>query len=196
MTHRFASSRDSFVCGTCGELRGPFVLLLKGVEYRHVQECGCARQRRAEGERPEPWLGFDFNAVVELCHSCGCVVLDSGSKFSIWFCRECRDRATALNAEVGQPLVPIGRHSLMHGIAMRAQATDAEIEAFVTRFGTLIDRMNQIHTWAGEVIRTNLAAVRLSDATDIELAVYLDATSGVDRAERFEAMVRSLTLPG
>lgn len=196
MTHGFASSRDSFVCGTCGELRGPFVWRLKGVEYPHVQECGCARRPRAKGERPGTWLGFDFNTLAELCRSCGCEVLASGSKFSIWFCRECRDRATALNAEVGQPLVPIGRHSLMHGIGMRAHPTDAEIGAFVTRFGTLVDRMNQIHRSAGEVVRTNLAAVGPSDTTDIELALYLDAASGVDRAERFEAMVTSLTLPG
>jgi hypothetical protein len=196
MNHWFASSRDSFVCGTCGELRGPFVWRLKGVEYPHVQECGCAHQRRAKGERPETWLGFDFNTVAELCHACGCEVLRSGSKFSIWFCRECRDRATALNAGVGQPIVPIGRHSLMHRIAMRAQPTEAEIGAFVTRFGTLVDRMHQIHQWAGEVVRSNLAAIGPSDATDVELTVYLDATSGVDRAQRFDAMVTSLTLPG
>jgi hypothetical protein len=196
MTHWFATSRDSFVCGTCGELRGPFVWRLKGVEYPRVQECGCERQRRAKGQRPETWLGFDFNTVAELCHACGCEVLTSGSRFSIWFCTECRDRATALNAEVGQPVVPIGRHSLMHGIAMRAQPTDAEIGAFVSRFGTLVDRMNQVHAWAGEVVRTNLAGVGLSDATDHELAVYLDATSGLDRDERFEAMVTSLTQSG
>jgi hypothetical protein len=155
MTHWFASSRDRFVCGTCGELRGPFIWTLKGVDYPHVQECGCARQLRAKGERPETWLGFDFNIAAELCNACGCEVVDSGSRFSFFFCTECRDRATALNAEVGRPLVPIGRHSLMHGIAMRGRPTDAEIGDFVTRFGTLVDRIIQIDKWGGEVVRTN-----------------------------------------
>jgi hypothetical protein len=184
------------VCCTCGELRGSFLWRLKGIEHSHAQECGCQRRSRGDAPRPETWLGFDFNTVVELCRACGCQVLNSGSRYSVWFCSTCKHRAITLNTETGQPLVPIGRHSLMHGIAMRARPTDAKIRFFVTRFGTLVDRMDHIDKWAGEVVRTNLAAVGLSDALDIELALYLDAVRDVDRAERFEAMVTSLTLTG
>ena len=53
MAHWLAASRDWQVCGTCYELRGPFVWRLKGEADNHVQECDCARKLRAEGERPE-----------------------------------------------------------------------------------------------------------------------------------------------
>ncbi len=196
MAHWLAGSRDWQVCGTCCQLRGPFVWRLKGMAYDHVQECDCPRQRRTDGERPETWRGFDYNTVAELCQACGCRVLDSGSRFSIWFCRECRQRATDLNAELGRTLVPIGRHSILHGVASRTtpKPTEAEIGAFVNRFGALVERMRRLRDWGHVVVRRNLSTVGYADATEIALTDYLAAVSGIDRAGRSEEMVMWMTL--
>jgi hypothetical protein len=194
MAHWLAASRDFQVCGTCCELRGPFRWRLHGEECALVQQCACERDGRVDGKRPETWPGFDFNTVAELCQACGCRVLGSGSRFSVWFCGECKRRAVALNARAGQPLVPIGRHSIMHGSALHARPTDAEIDVFVTRFGTLVERMERLHGWGHEVVRSNLATMGPRDAPSVALADYLDAASSVDRADRFDTMVTSMTL--
>jgi len=198
MAHWLAASRDWQVCGRCFELRGPFVWRLKGEEYPHVQECACERNRHAEGERPETWRGFDFNMVAELCQACGCRVLDSGSRFSVWICGECKQRAIDLNAEVGRSLIPIGRHSIMHSVSLSAspKPTPAEIEGFVTRFGTLIERMRRLGDWGHEVVRRNLVTIGSPDEAGAPLADYLDAVSSVDRGERFDAMVASMGSTG
>ena len=194
MAHWLATSRDWQVCGICFELRGPFVWRLKGQEYPHVQECGCERSGHADGERPETWRGFDFNMVAQLCQACGCQGLDSGSRFSVWFCGDCKQRAVALNAEVGLPVVPIGRHSIMHGVALRTspRPTDAEIAAFVNRFGTLIERMRQLADWSHAVVHSNLVTFGCDNEAGVALADYLGAVSDLDRGERFDAMVASM----
>ncbi len=196
MAHWLATSRDWHVCGTCFELRGPFVWRLRGQEYPHVQECACERNRNADGERPETWRGFDFNMVAQLCQACGSQVLDSGSRFSVWFCSDCKQRVVALNAAVGHPLVPIGRHSIMHGVALHTspRPTDAEVEAFVTRFGTLMQRMGRLADWGHEIVRSNLMTIGHSDEASVALADYLERVSGLNRADRFDAMVESVSL--
>jgi len=198
MAHWLSTSRDWHVCGTCFELRGPFVWRLKGQEYPHVQECACERNRHAEGERPERWRGFDFNMVAELCQGCGCQVLDSGSRFSVSFCGECKQHAVDLHAEVGRWVVPIGWHSIMHGVSLhtRPKPTSAEIETFATRFGTLMQRIGRLGDWGHEVVRRNLVTIGREDEAGVTLADYLDAVSSVDRGERFDAMVASMTTDG
>jgi hypothetical protein len=196
MAHWLAASREWQVCGRCFELRGPFVWRLKGRECPHVQECACEQNRRVDGQRPETWLGFDFNTVAELCQACGCQVLDSGSRFSVWLCSDCKQRALALNAEEGRPLVPIGRHSIMHGVALQTQPppTGTKIESFVTRFGTLIRRMQRLDAWGHAVVRRNLVTMGRGDAISGALADYLEAVRSVDSAERCAAMVATMAL--
>jgi hypothetical protein len=198
MAHWLATSREFQVCGTCHELSGPFVWKLKGVEYPLVQECACAHERRVDGERPETWRGFDYNTVAELCQACGCQVLDSGSRFSMWFCGACNQRAVDLNAEVGRPVVPIGRHTIMHGVALHAspKPTDTEIEAFVARFGPLVERMKRVRDWGHEVVSRNLTAIARENEVSVPLAAYLGDVTSIDRAARFDAMVTSMTVEG
>ena len=191
-----ATTRAFEVCGSCCELRGPFVWRWKGVDYEHVQECACERNRRADGERPETWLAFDYNTVAELCQACGCQVLPSGSRYSVWFCGECKERVRALNAEVGQPLVPIGRHTLMNGFGLQTtpKPTDAEIGVFVARFGTVVKRIDRLREWGHEVVRDNLVTIGREHTASMPLTEYLEAVSRIDGGERFDAMVESMTL--
>jgi hypothetical protein len=193
-----ATTRDFRVCGACSELRGPFVWRLQGVDYDHVQECACARMGRPDRDRSEKWPGFDFNRVAELCYSCGCQVLRSGSRYSVWFCAECKERVGALNAEVGHALVPIGRHTIMNrlGLQTTPKPTDAEVEAFVNRCGTMIDRIYRLDAWAHNVAHNNLVTIGREDADGVALTAYLAAASSLDRGERFDAMVDWMTAAG
>ena len=190
------TTRNFHVCGRCYELRGPFVWRLQRVDYHHVQECACERKPRGQGERPETWPGFDFNTVAELCHACGGQVLHSGSRYSVWFCVECKERVRTMNAEIGQALVPIGRHTIMNGFGLQAspKPTRAEMEAFVARCGTMIDRIYRLDDWAHEVVHDNLVTIGRDDAHSVAIAEYLEAVSSLDRARHFDAMVAWMTL--
>jgi len=193
-TMRSIMSADQFlsfeVCGRCYELRGPFDYRWKGTQYRFVQECRCARDARPAGERPPLWISFDFNTAAELCYGCGGRLLRSGSRFSVWFCGECKRRAIECNRAVGKAAIPIGRHSLMHGFALSPDSAGSpEIGAFVNRMGSLIERMNLVCAWSHEVVHHNLVDTGLDRRASIDVSTYLEALTGLDREGRFAMML-------
>lgn len=113
------------LCTRCGRLfqRRP----LPG--YPTPQRCGCRRTS------DPTWPRFDFNQHLELCRCCHLVALPSGSRWSVWFCEDCKARVLAFNARIGRTVIPIGRHSLMAGVGLSgarvATADDAELERLV-----------------------------------------------------------------
>ncbi len=94
------------LCRECLVLRGPFFDSHNGCE--RVQRCGC--------EPREPlWNAFDYNCAAELCPCCASRVIGCGSKWSVFFCEECKPHVVAYNGAAGLTVIPIGRHSMMDG---------------------------------------------------------------------------------
>jgi len=131
---------DCFTCRGELEVRGLVrasddCALYKPKEWRRFhQRCGC------EGSDEDPWglwprtgAHFDFNCYLELCRCCCVEPIRSGSRWSLFFCEECKARVFALNRALGRWVVPIGRHSAMHGILVRGdEAVDPQVaERFV-----------------------------------------------------------------
>jgi hypothetical protein len=183
------------VCGYCYELHGPFDYTWNNTHYTFVQKCRCRRDAPPTDPRPPTWVSFDFNTGAELCRGCGTEVLPSGSRWSIWFCDACRTRAVERNRDAGIAVVPIGRHSLMHGIGMSnpSAPSQPEIDAFISRFRNLTDRIQLLDDWSHEVVRRNLANAGLDRHATVTLSHYLATTAKLDRAERFAAMLKWLT---
>ena len=140
------------------------------------------------------WPGFDYNIAAELCQACGCAVLRSGSRYSVWFCSECKKRAGTLDTATGPRLIPIGPHTIMHGIALPAnpEPTDAAIDVFFNRIRAFTARVDRLRSWSHAVVRSNLETLHLASAPTVLLADYLEAANSLDRGERFDAMVESM----
>jgi hypothetical protein len=87
------------------------------------QRCRC-------NKTDEPtWPRFDFNEHVHLCECCRAVALDSGSRWSVWFCKPCKDRVRLLNDRLGRVAIPIGRHSMMAGVGIAGPDLVEAVEA-------------------------------------------------------------------
>jgi hypothetical protein len=53
--------------------------------------------------------------------------VSSGSKWSLFFCEDCKMRVVAHNQGAGRCVIPIGRHSIMNGVFLsRADASNAD----------------------------------------------------------------------
>jgi hypothetical protein len=119
---------DFVLCGTCHEL------------YEDAPQPGFATPQRCKCRRTdEPkWPRYDFNEHLHLCECCRLVGLRSGSRWSVWFCEECKTRVMNLNRLAGRCLIPIGRHSLMAGVGLDgselARADDSRLEELISRF--------------------------------------------------------------
>lgn len=171
----FVHYEDMFVCSACGGLYGswkyepevkPFYPERgKAAGY---QNCSCKKRHRQK-----EWPGFDFNEVVTLCHCCGQEVLLSGSRWSVWFCENCKERVLVFNSFVQRTIIPIGRHSMMHGYQLSGQDIHekAAIENYAANVNQLFSGIDHLDKWRKYIIRRNFKLFEISK--DILLVDYL-----------------------
>jgi len=133
---------------------------------------------------------LDHQTVAELCRCCGVELLKSGSKWSVWFCAECKHRVDTLNANAGVCVIPIGRHTFMHGVGVRgvdALRDPTLMTAFLGSANDLVSKQKRVSEWAAEIVRRNCASCALTSEL-IPIAAYLEAVSCLSRQAAFEAM--------
>jgi hypothetical protein len=185
-TGEYVSSK---ICGVCYTLCGR----MWEDSERH-QECDCAWAQVRAGLRPAPtpWPGFDFPEAVELCYCCGAEVLSSGSRWSIWFCEDCKEQVRLLHQRHRRHLIPIGRHSMMNGFGLAGRATQdqAAVKEFTFRVSGLFGRTELLKSWASTIVAEHVRTRGFVEGTDVPLKDYLDALvrQPVDKAEAFERL--------
>lgn len=171
------------ICGHCHALRGPVPGRADGAE----QFCLCASRAMW---RAQPKRG-DHNVDMELCYCCGLVLLRSGSKWSTWLCGACKEWVLALNESAGRCLIPIGRHSMMNGVALNGYAGARGIERFVSDSHALAASMDQIASYAHDVVvPLNLDAIGFARRRHVPLGTYLEAveSSQLNQWDAFERL--------
>lgn len=156
------------ICGTCRGLRGPVPDRGDGAE----QLCRC---RSLELRQAQPRWGGDHNTYAELCRCCGLRLLRSGSRFSVWFCDYCKPLVITLNRQLGRYVVPIGRHSIMSGVAVRPaeEGFTAAAELLADLTLDMIAGIDSTEEWARTVVARNLEVLGFEPDTDVYLGKYL-----------------------
>ena len=143
-------------------------------KVERLQECSCERKKRSADDPDPAWKGWDVPQAGEL------------------------------NACAGRPIVPIGRHSLMHGIGMSGPVKpdeSEEIAAFCAAANGLFEAIGRLHEWARLRIGFNIE--RLGFETDvpvrlIEYRVGIDASDDPELGSEaaFEALTRRMAVIG
>jgi hypothetical protein len=158
------------ICGTC------FHLFETHRPDGLNQQCSCA------AEPARTWAGFDINEHASLCKCCGFDVLDSGSKWSPFFCRECQLVAMGASISARRLIVPIGRHSLMHTWVPRTPAStlaahggdaDALAHTVFKTMTSVADLSDRLDDWYRVAMARNFE--RLGVSGGVLVRDYLDA---------------------
>lgn len=123
--------RNLKICPKCHELYGQVRL---GNHKTEKQVCLCDRRNKKK------WDGYDFNRKYEICYCCGLEIIPSGSRWSTFYCRDCKDIIVELNKEVGQCIIPIGRHSMMNGIVLTGEQANRPLA--VDKFLNNVNKVN------------------------------------------------------
>ncbi len=177
---------EMVVCDACGRVRGKWRALERPGAPAYEQGCPCVA---GDGE---PWPGFDFKTAVELCHVCGAEALPSGSRWSPYCCDACKERVKQLNLHYGTCIIPIGRHSLMNGVAYGADVAHAGATPaqFAEDLHGLFGRSDRLLAWRKRQIRANLADCGFASGEAVALPDYLAACSAlpVDKAAAFDGV--------
>jgi ADP-ribosylglycohydrolase len=137
----------------------------------------------------EKWSGFDFNELVSLCYCCGQEVLKSGSRWSTWFCEDCKHKVIQLNAQVQRCVIPIGRHSMMNGIGLNGEASKDPklVERFLTKANNMFANIEKLSSWYAQRLSDNFKVLGYDD--DVSLNDYLRKVAvAVDKSGAFDQM--------
>lgn len=158
----------------CGRIRGTTVYGRQG--------CPCAPS--------EPWPNCDVSSTTDLCQVCARGTAGGVSRWSWLGCTSCRSVERALQEWLGIRVLPLGRHSIMNGVAHRlAAATTDEVDAFCHSFGALGLSWSKLFDWGQDETR-RLTALGSFPLEDVPLNVWQRAfppsvSASVDAYERF-----------
>jgi hypothetical protein len=75
---------------------------MHGIDTLRYQKCSCKENNPAVPEQEDEewkWLGFDYREIIELCHCCSQQLLTSGSRWSVFFCEDCKRKVIELNKQ-------------------------------------------------------------------------------------------------
>lgn len=184
---------DAKICSSCLDIYG----FLHTGEEAYYQKCHLKCPDRdlkidmPHGEKNQlPWDGFDYNEVVTLCYCCGTELLRSGSRWSVWFCEQCKERVVEFNTEADRTIIPIGRHSLMHGIGLKVEPLVSKIKIIATidEFNQLRASIAHLERWRKIPISRNWRSAELDSGQDVGLVKFLHSVEGFDKERAFIGM--------
>jgi hypothetical protein len=161
-------------CPKCMQPHGKFKLRWhEWAEHR----CDCDKH-----EDPKWSEGMDFNKAYETCYCCGLEVIQTGSRWSTFFCRDCRKAIRKFNDSVGTCVIPLGRHSMMNGIRFKKSAPLPEAASlFSSELKSMGKLMNRAHEHGALILRHQLKILKLPE--DASLITFLKASFSIDRKQ-------------
>lgn len=194
----FVHYEDMFMCSVCGEIYGnwryePEIKVIyphENMMDTYNQKCSC----KGTQDR-QKWPRFDFDEILTLCYCCGQELLMSGSKWSVWFCDYCKERVVQFNTIFQRTIIPIGRHSIMHGYLLTGKdCIDSEkIKDFAAKVNQLNIHIAHLHEWKKFMILKNLEVVGFSE--DVSVIKYLIRAKQLKKEISFEQMCNFFDLP-
>ena len=153
------------VCATCCEVRGPF----SGFDNL----CECDRTRW--DHEPMPRAG-DLSSNVDFCQSCISALAPGSTRWTSYYCDNCRPQVILLNKLARRCVVPIGPHSIMNGIFTTPGdegLDEAKLLSFSDQLTTLFREQGSLHERTKLRIRARLEEFGVTKHA-ILAAVYID----------------------
>lgn len=180
--------QDASICPDCLWCRAS--VKLDAQTYRQL--CRCEEDQLA-GPAVR-WPRYDFNRCIDLCSCCGFEPIRTGSRWSGFFCDECKDRVMKVNRMRGAWVIPIGRHSIMHGASIR-NADHEQVGAFVAALRGLGELIASLEEHKASAVRGNLMILGLLPANGpIDLRGYVESGRSfpLDKDEAAERLCEHL----
>ena len=124
------------------------------------------------GVKARLWPGNDFNTSVEFCHCCSKALINTGSKFSSFYCDDCRKLVVEYNNQDGSVLIAMGRHSFMNGIKLGIPFSKKEETQFTSNLNTFFKSVDLVQEWQKLSLFENLHDLGFRFTNDIALSYY------------------------
>jgi hypothetical protein len=190
---------DLTICRRCLKLYGWLVRTYtdsvtedKKSEW-HYQKCKCMEADDSKNSKTEPkWNGFDYNTAVEFCYCCSRELINSGSKYSLFYCTDCNERVKGHNNKLGYALIPLGRHSFMNNLMLRVPYTEEQYTRFNNNLTCFFDKVDKVREWQKLCLFENLIDLGSDFKKDIDLPLYDELLwkLKISKEESFRGMLK------
>ena len=141
----------------CGGVRGP-------AERRgRWQSC-------PDEDSPERWDGCDVSSACDLCIVCVKGTAGGSSRWAWLGCQNCLAVNAALEKKWGVRPLALGRHSLMNGIGIRANASPEVVEQQKARLMEFVKGFERLRDWRRQEYRR--LAAEFDPLADVPLRVW------------------------
>lgn len=165
----------------CGGVRGPI--------GRLYTRCGCPEnlgswQSCPCEDEPVRWAGVDVSREVDLCVLCARGTAGGVSRWASLACPSCLRVNDTAGRLLGQRPLPLYRHSIANGAAIRASAHGAE---FARQHALLVDvtrSWRQLDDWFDEEVRRLAASQGWAGERQVLLRVWQERLPASTAASR------------
>jgi hypothetical protein len=183
---RYARPEHLQLCLQCFRLRG--------VAFSFDNLCAC--DRAAWQGDPVPIAG-DLNHDAHLCKSCLSAVVESGTRWSVFYCADCGPAVRLLNRAARRCVLPVGPHSLMNGTSWSSSdgrpPTSAAMIAFYDQLSTLFLNQTALDSFNRARLKNRAEVLRLDGhAVLVERYLAACAAAGFTKPAGFTELVGSL----
>jgi len=184
---RYARPEHAQICLKCFEMRG--------IASNFDNLCKC--DRAAWEGNPIPDAG-DLGHDAHLCRSCLNVVVRSGSRWSVFYCDECRPAVVRLNGAARRCVIPYGPHSLMNGTAWSAKNGKAmssiQAEAFFDQLQTCFSNQDTLFEFNRGRIKARSEALGFEGKHAVLVSDYVAAceAAAITKRDGFVELITSL----
>ncbi len=172
-------SHDLTICRKCLTLYGRLVHILPesptGIRRSgwRYQKCQCMQKEDDKNVvKVGLWPGNNFNTSVEFCHCCSKELINTGSKFSSFYCDECNQLVGEHNNQYGSVLIPLGRHSFMNGIKLGIPFSKKGETQLTSELNTFLKNVGLVQEWQKLSLFENLHDLGFRFTNDIALPYY------------------------
>jgi hypothetical protein len=212
LTHR----SELVICGSCAGLSGPIVASVAfgdpigpAPRFRspdgHYLECTCERALPWAFHHVRPITNPKINPHWEtggfrtprrfLCCTCAAVLCEDRSRWSPLHCAPCRGAVAELNRSAGRLVIPVGKHSIVNGVFVRADDPDGP-----TRLSEALRHISAgretLAEWVRVRARMLLDRAAVPTGLDVPLREYLDTAQQVGGRDSPAALADLLTYLG
>ena len=118
------------------------------------------------------WPGSNFNTSVEFCHCCSKALINTGSKFSSFYCEDCKQLISDYNNQSASLQIPMGRHSFMNGVKLQMPFTKKEERQFTLNLSSFFKYIDLVREWQKLCLFENLHDLGFNFSGDIALPYY------------------------
>lgn len=192
---------DLVICKECLKLFGRITIgNVKNQEQKidcYHLNCKCVQGKAQQNGKGKPReTGHVLKTSIQFCQCCSMELINFGSGYSDFFCRDCLKTAIFYNEINRKNKIPLGKHSFLNGTRLIYPYTREEVDQFKVEIRDFFNKITLIIDWQKYSLFENLHDLGFDLKQDVPLSLYnsLIVELQEEKQTKFRNMVEYISI--